>query len=455
MIPDATFDPIGTAGDEGTQCLAVSSEGGTGFVVPTDPCTDPFSLPHEDSPGVPGNGWDGMTLDFTDFTSGEAIVFGVDVDPTTIQGVPGAGGAGAISGLELTGSPVTVTFSDGTILTGQIFGDGSAGGGEADLNETTGLAPAPGIEMLGVTTAPTVFPNNSVAGNVAAAGDQTVRVTGPEGATVNLLAVTGELQSPTPFDPDPFESDAATVVSYQTGVISGGFVDFTVSQPDDTALYHYVATIDDGTNGPLSEILIIGIGDVDTPTVDPIANIVVNEGDTVSVAINATDPNGDTLTLDIASTPDIEALGAVLTDNGDGTGSLDWVTETGDAGIYTIDVTATDGTFTGTTTFTLTVIDPTAGPPAAALVQVTPGGGIGATTFGNATITATNTGGAGAPSITKVEFDLAWFVDPRRDLRPDRHRRRRGHPVPRGQLRGRHRVRRSDRPVHRSVLAAS
>ncbi len=119
-----------------------------------------------------------------------------------------------------------------------------------------------------------------------------------------------------------------------------------------------MATIDDGTNGPLSEILIIGIGDVDTPTVDPIANIVVNEGDTVSVAINATDPNGDTLTLDIASTPDIEALGAVLTDNGDGTGSLDWITETGDAGIYTIDVTATDGAFTGTTTFTLFVNEP-------------------------------------------------------------------------------------------------
>ena len=54
LIPDATFDPIGTAGDEGTQCLAVSAEGGTGFVVPADPCTDPFSLPHEDSPGVAG-----------------------------------------------------------------------------------------------------------------------------------------------------------------------------------------------------------------------------------------------------------------------------------------------------------------------------------------------------------------------------------------------------------------
>ena len=124
-----------------------------------------------------------------------------------------------------------------------------------------------------------------------------------------------------------YESDAAVAVGYQSGTIVGGFVDFTVSQPDEAALYHYVAAIDDGATGLLTEQLVIGIGDVDTPLLDPIADIVVDEGDQVSVATNATDPNGDPVTLDLASTPDIEALGAVLTDNGDGTGSLDWTTE--------------------------------------------------------------------------------------------------------------------------------
>ncbi len=301
-----------------------------------------------------------MTLDFTDFGLGETIVFGVDVDPTTIQGVPGAGGAGAISGLELSGSPVTVTFSDGQVLTGQLFGDGSAGGGEVLVSSELGQIAPTGIEMLGVTTAPTVFPNNSQAGNVATAGPQTVRVTGPDGATVKLLAVDGQLQSPTPFDPDPFESDAATAVAYQTGVIAGGFVDFTVTIANVDDLYHFVAALDDGAEGLLTDILVIGVGDVDTPVIDPIANVAVTEGDTIAVPISATDPNGDPVTLDIVSTPDIEALGAVLTDNGDGTGSLDWVTETGDAGTYSVDITAFDGTNTGTTSFTIVVSDPNA-----------------------------------------------------------------------------------------------
>ena len=422
LIPDATFDPIGTAGDEGTQCLAVSAgAAATGFVAPGDPCTDPFSLPHEDDPGVPANGWDGMSLDFTDFGVGEQIVFGVDVDPTSIQGVPGAGGAGAVSGLELSGSSVTVTFSDGQVLTNQLFGDGSAGGGQAVVSSVVGQVAPTGIEMLGVTTAPTVFPNNSQAGNVAAVGDQTVRVSGPEGATVELLAVTGELQSPAPFDEDPYESDAAVAVGYQSGTIVGGFVDFTVSQPDEAALYHYVAAIDDGATGLLTEQLVIGIGDVDTPLLDPIADIVVDEGDQVSVAINATDPNGDPVTLGLASTPDIEALGAVLTDNGDGTGSLDWTTEAGDAGTYTVDVTATDGANTATETFTITITDPNAGPPASALVQVTPGGGVGCDDVREFDDFGVEHGCCGFAVDHGCVLRCSGFVDSGCDVRSDRH----------------------------------
>ena len=230
LIPDATFDPIGTAGDEGTQCLAVSSEGGTGFIPPADPCTDPFFAQHEDAPGVPGNGWDGMTLNFDDFGPGESIVFGVDVDPTTIQGAAGSGGAGAVSGLELTGSPILVTLSDGSSLAGQLFGDGSQGGGQALLSPVAGQVAPTAIEMLGVTTTPTVFPNNSVVGNVAATGPQTVRVTGPVGADVTLLDVEADLLNPGGFDIDPNEADAAIAATYPTGTIGAtGYVDFPVT----------------------------------------------------------------------------------------------------------------------------------------------------------------------------------------------------------------------------------
>ena len=210
LIPDATFDPLGTAGDTTKSCLAVSSgAAATGFVVPADPCVDPFSLPHEDSPGTAGNGNDGMALNFNGFEPGETIVFGVDVDPTTIQGVVGSGGAGAVSGLELTGSTVTVTFSDGSVRTNQLFGDGSQGGAQALVSSSAGLVTPAGIEMVGVSTTQTVFPNGSLMGLVPAAGAQTVRVSGPVGASVKLLAVTGDLVTSPAFDVDPFESDAA------------------------------------------------------------------------------------------------------------------------------------------------------------------------------------------------------------------------------------------------------
>ena len=81
MIPDSTFDSLGAAGDEATQCLEVGDEGGTGYVVPVDNCADPFSVPHEDSPESVGNGSDVVVLDFVDFGPGESISFGVERRP--------------------------------------------------------------------------------------------------------------------------------------------------------------------------------------------------------------------------------------------------------------------------------------------------------------------------------------------------------------------------------------
>ena len=76
IIPDATFDPNGVAGDTTPKCLVISSGGvATGFVTPADHCNDPFTVPHEDEPGQPGFGHDVMTMDFTDFGAGETISF--------------------------------------------------------------------------------------------------------------------------------------------------------------------------------------------------------------------------------------------------------------------------------------------------------------------------------------------------------------------------------------------
>jgi len=80
----------------------------------------------------------------------------------------------------------------------------------------------------------------------------------------------------------------------------------------------------------------------------------VNEGGSLTIPLSATDPDGDDITLSASGLPAF----AILTDNGDGTGTIDVNPGDMDAGVYPIDVTATDdGTpnLSDTESFTLTV----------------------------------------------------------------------------------------------------
>ncbi|MEM7084345.1 MAG: thrombospondin type 3 repeat-containing protein [Pseudomonadota bacterium] len=92
------------------------------------------------------------------------------------------------------------------------------------------------------------------------------------------------------------------------------------------------------------------------PTVDPISDVLTNENETVNIAISATDPDmDDSLTL---SSPDAPGF-CVLNDNGDGTGQLDCSPLPGDAGEYSITVTASDNgdpVQSANDVFTLTVL---------------------------------------------------------------------------------------------------
>ncbi|MEO0599781.1 MAG: hypothetical protein AAF126_26955, partial [Chloroflexota bacterium] len=115
ILPDMVFDPVGAGGDATASCLTPNSGAtATGFIVPTDPCVDPFSVPRN-------GGFDVMTVNFSDFGAGEQFLFTTDVDPNSIQGVPGAGNAGAVSGYELSGATITVTFSNGAVITSSLY----------------------------------------------------------------------------------------------------------------------------------------------------------------------------------------------------------------------------------------------------------------------------------------------------------------------------------------------
>ena len=83
------------------------------------------------------------------------------------------------------------------------------------------------------------------------------------------------------------------------------------------------------------------------------------EGDTVSIGVSASDPDGDPITLSASDLP----IFAPFIDDGIGTGTLNLLAPgPGDTGIYSVTVTASDGALTDVETFDITVVS-VSGPP--------------------------------------------------------------------------------------------
>lgn len=88
------------------------------------------------------------------------------------------------------------------------------------------------------------------------------------------------------------------------------------------------------------------------PTVAAVADQAGAEGQTLTISVSASDPDGDALTLSAANLPGFCAL----TDNGNGTGVISCTPDFGDAGTYpNLTVQASDGAASETAAFTLTV----------------------------------------------------------------------------------------------------
>lgn len=218
ILPDMVFDPVGSGGDATSSCLTPNSgAAAVGFVAPVDPCVDPFSVPRQ-------GGFDVLTVNFTDFNNGESFFFTTDIDPNSIQGVPGAGNAGAVSGYELVGATVTMTFADGSTIVSSLYEDGSLGGAQAVV--ANGATAAPTISVAGLATTPaTVFDPN-----------QTITVTGTPGDNVSLLNMDSRLfiaSGDPPFnvaDPTYYANEAMNGKALYTGVIpAGGSLDIPVT----------------------------------------------------------------------------------------------------------------------------------------------------------------------------------------------------------------------------------
>jgi hypothetical protein len=166
ILPDLIFDPDGSGGNDVfkpfTPDLGAAEVGLTGhqYLVPVD-----------------GGGFDMLKVTFDNFDPGEEFDFSIDMEPTSIKGsvAPGPSHSGKISGLELNGATVTVTYSDGQTIRSETFRTAGSNRASQTTNEN-GLPLAPGLTAIGITSP----------ANVSSA-NQTLQITGPPGATVRLI----------------------------------------------------------------------------------------------------------------------------------------------------------------------------------------------------------------------------------------------------------------------------
>ena len=248
IFPDMVFDPVGAAGDSAFKGFTPDSG-----ATPTGLTTHLFEEPHD-------GGFDRLVVNFADFEPGELFTFSVDVDPTSITGSapPGPNDSGSVSGLELAGTWVTLTFDDGTTLQAETWREPGSISESASVARL-GLPAAPTLEIVGE-------PGNQV---LSDSSEVVLHITGEPGANVRVLVAEGGLfVEGVPgggFDIDPFEANTLLGVVEHTATLGpDGSLDLPVSLENSESgggLNHLVCVLEgeDGTTGALSNVIVAEI----------------------------------------------------------------------------------------------------------------------------------------------------------------------------------------------------
>ena len=179
----------------------------------------------------------------------------------------------------------------------------------------------------------------------------------PALAALDLSATTDE---DTPVDltlsaesasPAPLSFSVASAPSH--GVLSGTAPHLTYTpEANFNGVDLFTFSVSDGIADSELATVIITVNPVnDPPVLGLIADLAMDEGTTVRVAVSASDVDGDDLSLSLAGLPPF----AALTDDGDGTGTIVLAPGFDAAGTYRATVTASDGQSSAAATFTLTV----------------------------------------------------------------------------------------------------
>ena len=335
---ELTFTPL--EGDSGSYIISVIASDGQADDTTTFTLTVNDVAPVNNAPDI---------TDIADQTMDENQTLTVNINATDPDG----------DNLTLTANnlPAFATLADNGDGTGTI----TFTPGDTDAGTFAGIeviATEDGTPIMTDTTSFTLTVNDDTPVNnppdIADVGDQTMNendsltialsATDPDGDALTLEP--GELPSFAAFTDNGDGSGELTFTPVDGD--SGSYIISVIAsdgQADDTT--SFVLTVVDVQPGNNS------------PNIDDIADQSVTEDDTLVIAVNATDPDGDNLTL---TTGNLPAFGS-FTDNGDGTGTITFIPGDLDAGTYSgIEIIATDdGTpiMTDTTTFTLTVNDDT------------------------------------------------------------------------------------------------
>ncbi|MEL7399213.1 MAG: Calx-beta domain-containing protein, partial [Pseudomonadota bacterium] len=337
LYPDTVFDPFGVAGDTVSKPLRINTDEGTGVI-------EPDNSSYVGTGGIAG--FEGIELRFDStvdggFESGETLGFSVDMDPNSVAGATkstlDSGSSptwdvGGVSGAELIGSTVTVTFEDGTTATSQLQGNDNQGGSQAFATQS--------VPQLDVD----LTVNGLSAGGVGTydAAGPSVIVNGPAGQTARVVLTKGFIQPGNNNFDEPYRSQldsqlatlaasdfpANNAVEFQTVdvLLTGDNQDisslFDLSNVDsfdfvgeDQLPVGFVASIIDPDNsnlpiGPVTQPIYLQFEDDDGTTVPVVSvandSVVVNEAESQLQLLLNTDvpvPTDETINVTFEVVP--------------------------------------------------------------------------------------------------------------------------------------------------------
>lgn len=253
MLPDIVFDPAGTAGDPDGKAFQLDSFSGSGTPVHS------FESPHDGIGSEDGYEVLRVTCGASvDFGPGDTMTFSADIDPTSVKGAAGPGPehSASISGLEMIGATVTVTFSDGTVRSVRTAGIA----GPSNVNKTSmALLAADNLDTPGISVTGQTSPFTT-------ATQPTVRISGPPGATGKLWVFSAALYlAGVPgggYDIDPYEVNKVIGYGFTDVTIGGGgFTDvpLTLDWTAATGGIHFVSAVllNGSRRSSSSDILVI------------------------------------------------------------------------------------------------------------------------------------------------------------------------------------------------------